>query len=89
MRENELSHYGILGQKWGIRRFQNPDGSYTAEGKKRYSSGNFGGVYDKEDGTKDYKRMKADAKKDASDMAKANAAYGEGSGTRRKLVKNR
>lgn len=33
---NELYHHGILGQKWGVRRFQRPDGSYTAAGKKRY-----------------------------------------------------
>jgi len=33
---NELWHYGILGQKWGVRRYQNPDGSLTAAGKKRY-----------------------------------------------------
>lgn len=31
----ELYHHGIKGQKWGIRRFQNPDGSYTADGKNR------------------------------------------------------
>lgn len=31
-----LEHHGILGQKWGIRRFQNRDGSLTAEGKQRY-----------------------------------------------------
>ena len=32
-----LYHHGILGQKWGIRRYQNEDGTWTAEGKKRYS----------------------------------------------------
>ena len=31
-----LEHHGIKGQKWGIRRFQNEDGSLTAEGKQRY-----------------------------------------------------
>lgn len=33
--KEELYHHGILGQKWGIRRFQNPDGTRTAAGKKR------------------------------------------------------
>lgn len=36
-----ISHHGILGQKWGIRRFQNPDGSYTDQGRKRYSAGDY------------------------------------------------
>lgn len=36
---NELKHFGILGQKWGIRRYQNPDGSLTSDGKKHYSKG--------------------------------------------------
>lgn len=35
---NELYHYGIKGQKWGVRRYQNSDGSLTAAGKKRYIS---------------------------------------------------
>jgi hypothetical protein len=33
---NELKHYGILGMKWGIRRYRNKDGSLTPAGKKRY-----------------------------------------------------
>ena len=33
---NELYHYGVKGQKWGIRRYQNPNGTLTEEGKIRY-----------------------------------------------------
>lgn len=32
---DELKHYGVKGQKWGIRRYQNADGTLTADGKKR------------------------------------------------------
>ena len=31
----ELYHHGIKGQRWGIRRYQNPDGTYTEAGLKR------------------------------------------------------
>lgn len=34
--EDYLEHHGIKGQKWGIRRYQNADGSLTEEGKRRY-----------------------------------------------------
>ena len=34
--EKYLEHHGIKGQKWGVRRFQNEDGTLTAEGRARY-----------------------------------------------------
>lgn len=37
--EDELKHWGIKGMHWGIRRYQNEDGSYTEEGKRRKSKG--------------------------------------------------
>lgn len=37
MEANELAHHGILGMKWGVRRYQNKDGSLTPAGKKRYT----------------------------------------------------
>ena len=51
--ENELKHWGILGMKWGIRNYQNPDGSLTPLGRIRYGvgakkeiTGNIAGVND-------------------------------------------
>ena len=38
-----LEHWGIKGMKWGIRRFQNKDGSLTAAGRKRYNDSAEGG----------------------------------------------
>lgn len=35
--ENYLAHHGIKGQKWGVRRFQNEDGTLTREGQLRYA----------------------------------------------------
>lgn len=35
--DKELSHHGIKGQKWGVRRYQNRDGSLTNAGKNRYN----------------------------------------------------
>lgn len=37
--DDDLYHWGIPGQRWGHRRFQNEDGSWTAEGRERYGKG--------------------------------------------------
>lgn len=82
MVSNYIAHSGIKGQRWGVRRYQNEDGTLTEEGKQRY------GYYDRSDGSKDYKRLQKDAEKDAKEYARAKAFYGEGAGTRRKQIKN-
>ena len=60
MQNNYLIHYGTKGQKWGVRNYQNSDGSYTSKGKAengghgRYSKFSYG---DKEGFLKKKKRL--------------------------------
>ena len=74
---SELQHHGILGQKWGVRRFQNPDGSLTPAGEKRYNMGITKGIdkgkyyaYDKKANPNKYYRLTEDQKK-SNDFKKA------------------
>lgn len=36
LKSDELQHHGIKGQRWGVRRYQNKDGSLTSQGRNRY-----------------------------------------------------
>lgn len=49
-----LKHFGIKGQKWGVRRYQNEDGTLTDEGKKRYRVGDDDAYQLSEQGKKEF-----------------------------------
>lgn len=53
--DNELMHYGVKGQKWGVRRYQRSDGTYTSAGRKRRNR---------------YERAADAAQRDADDLRK-------------------
>ena len=60
----ELYHHGIKGQKWGIRRYQNDDGTLTPEGRKRY------GVNNVADMSKEQRKLYEQDRKEALNAAK-------------------
>ena len=65
MNNNELYHHGILDQKWGIRRYENEDGTLTPAGKKRYN-------YDIDSAKEKYKIAKKEAKEATKEYKKTS-----------------
>lgn len=72
-----LQHHGIKGQQWGVRRFQNEDGSLTPEGEKRYSQSltsaydtddDYGGDYTLSKGSSVFRRSSSVKDSESSDQ---------------------
>lgn len=70
-----LVHHGILGMKWGVRRYQPYPSGYSGSGREVGEA------------RKATLRTKIRAKRDAKEYARAKMYYGEGAGNRRKLIK--
>lgn len=69
-----LAHHGVKGMKWGVRRYQNEDGTLTAAGKKRYKEDGKGGYKKKSRYERTYEKYKTLG---YSDEEAAKAAKGK------------
>lgn len=78
--EDELTHHGVIGQKWGVRRYQNPDGTLTDEGKIKYSKKlitDSGREYSKNKSFKNTIDTFKKSKKDANDYYKETLLFSD------------
>ena len=75
--DDELYHWGIKGQKWGDRRYQNEDGSLTPEGRERYGKGGDRIKIERAKATYNTQKYKADLKSKAQREKDIRAAQEE------------
>lgn len=80
--DDTLTHYGVLGMKWGVRRYQNKDGTLTKAGKRKYKISPDGNVE-----KRSYKERKEYDKK-VSSLKKANEEKKKKAAIREKALKN-
>ena len=85
--ENELCHYGIHGMRWGIRRYQNKDGTLTTAGQKRYRK-ELARLKNEEVVLKNRKKVEAKFEKLNSKRKELDDMRDELSGKRSKKVEN-
>ena len=84
MEYNELYHHGVKGMKWGVRRYQNKDGSLTSAGKKRYD----GESGDKSDRNKKIAKRVAAAVVMTATVSAAAAIYAKNQDAVNQIISN-
>lgn len=76
--DNELQHFGVKGMKWGVRRYENKDGSLTPAGRKRYNDDGTKKTHKQKKAYKaEVKDAKKQAKKDEKQAKKDNYTKGQ------------
>ena len=88
MERNVIIHFGIKGQRWGVRRFENEDGTLTPEGKIRYGLHNKNGEFEVQRSAKTFYRGQKYVDKSASRELEAEKASGAAVSKRREKLIN-